>query len=213
MVPLNPITEDIFYVSEGETRNQRFIISAPVKNPTVWQLSKVETVPMIGIKKLTFAQDSWNAQTDYIDIDEQKDGDLFAMYADYYSSTVVPDVPEHDIVTENSIHCDVTCNSNNIKAGGSYKLVTAKFFDDEQNDVTDTYSELVTKDSWSCAIDDIDYTSSEYITWLEQDNKNQIKIKFANNRSFLTKVLIIKCTITDNEKEIVGEVHLEITAL
>lgn len=42
----------------------RIIISAPVEKPNVFQISKVETAPLFGLKRLTFAQDKFDPYTD-----------------------------------------------------------------------------------------------------------------------------------------------------
>ena len=60
---MNPITEDIYYVEE-DNKNMRIIISAPVEKPNVFQISKVETAPLFGLKRLTFAQDKFDPYTD-----------------------------------------------------------------------------------------------------------------------------------------------------
>lgn len=221
IVPLNPITEDIYYITEDNI-NQRIIISAPVKNPNVYKISKVETVPFVGLKRLTFAQDKWNPFTDGFDEEDFAKGDRYAMYADLFTSTVSPDTPKHDEIICNTIHCDLSCNANKIKVGGSYKLITASFFDDNDTDITSNYIPYLSLQSWSCLLrenelsdpnNDIDITNSDLITWLEQSDQNKIKIKFSNNKEYLTKILVIKCSITVGGRNIVGEVHLQVSSV
>lgn len=144
------------------------------------------------------------------------------MYADLYTSTVSPDTPEHDEIVCNVIHCDLSCNANKIKVGGSYKLITASFIDENANDITLNYIPYISSESWSCFIrdnelsnsdNDLDITNSSLVTWLEQSDKNKIKIKFSNNKEYLTKILVVKCSIDKDGRNIVGEVHLQISSV
>lgn len=137
------------------------------------------------------------------------------MYADLYDSNVSPDDPQHteDEKSMDSIHCDLNCNANKIKVGGSYKLITANFFDTNGNEITSEYYQYLTKSNWTCYIDDVDITDSDLITWLEQKESNKIKIKFSDNKEYLTKVLVVKCSVNKDGRSIVGEVHLQISSV
>lgn len=84
-----------------------------------------------------------------------------------------------------AIHCDLLCNANKIKIGGSYKLITAKFFNIQGNEITDEFIPYLAKSSWSCYIknnrreepDEVEVTdNTDLITWLEQKESNKIKI-------------------------------------
>lgn len=144
------------------------------------------------------------------------------MYADLFTSTVSPDTLKHEEVTYNSVHCDLLCNANKIKVGGSYKLITAAFFDESTNDITEKYIPYLSLTTWSCFIrenelsnpdDDVDITNSNLVTWLEQKDNNKIKIKFADNKEYLTKILVIRCSVNKDGRKIVGEVHLQISSI
>ena len=215
IVPLNAITDDIYYIGEDNI-NMRMIISAPqIQIPNVFKVSKVETAPMFGLKRLTFSQSKYNKATDCYDEEELAEGDIFARYADYYDSEVLPDTPEHTESEKqmDSIHCDLICNATKIKVGGSYKLITAKFFNSSDNEITSDFSPYLAKSSWSCYIDDVDITDSNLITWLEQKDSNKIKIKFADNKEYLTKILVVKCSVNKDGRNITGEVQLEISSI
>ena len=92
----------------------RIIISAPVEKPNVFQISKVETAPLFGLKRLTFAQDKFDPYTDGRDDVEIAQGDIFAMYADLYDNEVPTNTPFHtDTETKmDTIHCGNGTNKN-----------------------------------------------------------------------------------------------------
>ena len=211
ILPMNPITEKVFYVNDAN-QNQRLIISAMTENPRVWKVSKCEDMLMgdFGLMRLTFVQEAFNEAIDFVDYNATNpDGskDVYAMYANYHESSLIP---TYDIEFGSpSYGCVLSSSTNTIKAGGSYKTITAKFYDSSGVDVTDNYISALSVDSWSCYIDDVDIKNSGLITLLNQTESNKIKIKFANNMDYLSRVLVIKCSIED----IIGELSLEITNL
>ena len=211
MLPMNSITEKIFYIDDAN-KNQRFVISAMTPNPRTWQVSKVEDMLMgeFGLMRLTFVQVAFNKSTDFIDYDAvNPDGtkDVYAMYANYYESSVPPVVEENIIPP--STTCTLSTSTNTIKIGGSYKTITATFKNSSDVDITDTYLSTLSIDNWHFYIDDVDVTSSGLITILEQATANKIKVKFANNLDYISKVLVVKCIAGD----VVGKLSLEITSL
>ena len=195
-LPMNPITEYFYYSNNG--KNQRLIVGALTKHPTVWQVSKVENAEPFGIQKITLAQDYFDEHMDYVNMQTGE------MYADYYSSTVKP---EYEIKNKS---CILSSSSNIIKCGGSYKLITATIYNSDNNDITSEYLNDITSASWSCSIDGEDFTSSELISWKKQLNSNEIRIKMGDAKKYLTKILTIKCSI---KEDIIGELNLEISAV
>ena len=203
-LPMNSITEKLYYThSDDKNSNQRIVMSAPIDVPIVWKISKVETTQPFGLQKLTLYQDVWKPFADYID-KEDKD-DIFAMYADYYSTNIEPETTEDN--SSNKIQ--ISCNTNTIKAGGSYKLLKVAIFDSSGTDITNKYLDKFSIDCWRCYLNDEDITNSDLITWLEQPSKNHIKIKFSNDRTYLADKLNIECNI----ETLVGKIQLEIIAL
>ena len=194
-LPINDITERIHYLSEDNEENQRLIISTLKPNPSVWFLSKIQDLNPRGILKLTYKQTVFDEHTDYVDWET---GD---MYADYYVNDIAPIDGEETKV----IIASITAINNHLKLGGSYKLLTVKFFDDE-TDVTSEFIDVLSIDNWKCYIDDEEYTDNELITWLVQSDKNKIKIKIGADLSLLSKILKVQCSIGD----IVGEIELEL---
>lgn len=210
-MPLNPITEKVFYVN-GANQNQRLIISAMTENPRTWQVSKCEDMLMgdFGLMRLTFVQVAFNKSTDFVDynaINPDGSKDVYAMYASYYESSMVPEEDTNIEATSNT--CILSASTNTIKVGGSYKTITAAFYDNSETEVTDAYLSELSVDNWKFYIDDVEIENGDLITVLEQTTPNKIKVRFANDMNYLTKILAIKCVVGDT----VGELSLEITNL
>lgn len=92
----------------------------------------------------------------------------------------------------------IIASTDNIKVGGSYKTLACRFYDGNGEEITDTVIADMTREdfTWSCSIDDVDYTeNTDVITWLNGTNIYQKKIKFCNDRSYLTKILEVKCVV------------------
>ena len=160
--------------------------------------------------RLTFVQEAFNDAIDFIDYNATNpDGtkDVYAMYASYYESSVLP---EEDAIVEGAQStCVLSASTNTIKVGGSYKTITATFYDNSRTDITDSYLSELSVDNWKFYIDDIEIKNGDLITVLEQTTPNKIKLRFANDMNYLTKILVIQCAVGD----IVGRLSLEITNL
>ena len=211
MLPLNPITERLFYIGD-DNQNQRLIISAMTDNPRVWKVSKCEDMLMgdFGLMRLTFVQVAFNRSVDFVDYGAKNpDGsnDVYAMYADYYESSVTPH--EEALPTPSLTTCVLSASTGTIKVGGSYKTITATFYDSTGADITDTYLSELSTSSWSFFIDGNEVETGNLITVLEQSVPNKIKVKFTNDASYLSKILQIRCTVG----EIAGQIDLEVTSL
>lgn len=199
-LPMCPYTETIYYTYiNGDYNNQRLIISAPIEQPITWKVSKVDNYQPFGIQKITVAQDRFNPHTDYVNLETGE------MYADYYSSAVTP--VDTDMVNTNT--CSIKVNSAKIKVGGSYKLLTALFYDNNGTDITND----ITNIQWNFSIEG-NVLNNDLLGTLSTNNSNQIKIKFANDRTYLTRLIDIECTgIYNGNEEIKGITSLEITAI
>ena len=211
ILPMNSITERIFYTNDAN-QNQRLVISSMTANPRVWKVSKCEDMLMgeFGLMRLTFVQESFNKSTDFVDYEAiNPDGskDVYAMYADYFESSVSPSEPETPETS--SDNCILSASTNTIKAGGSYKTITANFYNSSGVDITNTYLLTLSIDSWSFYIDDVEIKDGDLIKTLEQPECNKIKIRFANNMDYFSKILVVKCSA----EGIDGCLPLEITNL
>lgn len=184
-LPLNRITEKIWY-STDQNKNMRVLVSAYTDRPVAWKISKVENAQPIGIQKLVIYQDYFDQNKDYIEKDE--DGNIIGMWADYHDSDIEP--IESDPIT-NKLNSEIISSTPKIKVGGTYKLLTLKIYDDDHNEITDSYSDATF--SWKCSVKGEDLT--EKVTWFEVKSKNQIKIKFPNDRTYLDHILDVVCTV------------------
>ena len=184
-LPLNRITEEVWYTTDT-AKNMRVLVSAYTKHPLAWKISKVENAQPIGIQKLVIYQDYFDQNKDYIEKDD--DGNIIGMWADYYDSDIEPIEP--DPIT-NKLNSEIISSTQKIKVGGTYKLLTLKIYDDDHNEITDNYSNATF--SWKCSVEGEDLT--EKVTWFKVKSKNQIKIKFPNDRTYLDYILDVVCTV------------------
>lgn len=203
-LPLNTITEKIWYTNE-QSQNMRVLVSAYTDNPVAWTISKVETANNLGIQILTLYQDFFDQNKDYIEKDS--DGNIIGLWANYYDSNIEPTDPDTPSTTPSNIYGKITASTSTIKVGGSYKTLTLKLYDADDNEITDNYSSATF--DWTCYIkgnetDDL----SNKVTWLNGSLFNQKKIKFPDDRSYLDKILVIKCVVdgveTVEEFELIG---------
>ena len=200
-IPINPITEQLSYIEEN--KNKRLVLSALIKKPHVWQISKVENTKPLGLIKITLDQDSWDEHTDYVNLETGE------MYADYYTSDITPTDPIEPTPTPSSNYGTITASTSTIKIGGSYKTLTATIFDESGVDITNTYSD--TDFEWHCSIDGVDFTNNtDVITWLDGTTFNKQKIKFSNDRSYLEKILEVKCEIIKDTETIETSMQFEL---
>lgn len=169
----------------------RVLVGALTEKPVAWTVSKVENANELGIQMLTLYQDFFDEHTDYVNLETGE------MYADYYGSYIEPiTLPESTIPIKSDVYGKITSSTSTIKIGGSYKNLTTQLYDANGNDITDTFSDETF--NWSCSIEGEDISSkTDVITWLNGTQFNQKKIRFSNDRSYLDKVLNIRCTIAD----------------
>lgn len=186
-IPLNSITEKIWY-NDDENKTMRLIVSAKTEKPLVWSITKIENHDPVGIQKLTLYQNFFNPRKDYIEHDEN--GYIVAMYADYYDSDDESISPV-EITESHSIYAQIVASTSTVKVGGSYKLLTLKVYDQDNNEITEQYSN--SKVNWTCFVNGDDLTNK--MTWLDGKQFNQKKIKFPDERTYLGKVLTIKCSV------------------
>ena len=203
-LPLNSITENLWY-TDDESKNMRVIVSSPTPHPIVWTITKIENSSPIGLQKLTLYQNLFDINKDYIERD--KNGKIIGMWADYYDyKTDINDYGSKDkeeLLT--AISSKIETSSNTLKVGGSYKLLSLHVFNHEL-DITDSYSKY--NFSWSCYINDQDFTNQ--VTWLKQKDFNKIKIKFPNDRKYLNQILNIKCSLEFETSKIDTELKLQL---
>ena len=198
---MNSITEKFWY-SDDNDKNMRLIVSAPIKEPVTWRITKCENAQPLGIQKLTLYQDRFNEHTDYVNLETGE------MYANYFDSEIAPTDPNTPTTPPSSITAKISASTSTIKVGGSYKNLIANLFNDSNEDITTEYADAAF--TWTCSIDNEDWTDK--VTWRSGTEYNQKKVKFPNDTSTIGKILSIKCEIIKNNLPIESEIlPLELT--
>lgn len=204
-LPLNPITEKIWYTNES-SKNMRVLVSSFTDNAIAWQISKVENAQPLGVQKLTLYQDFFDQHRDYIEKDS--DGNIIGMWASYFDSEIAPTDPSTPTTPPSSITARISASTSTIKVGGSYKNLTVNLFNDSNEDITTEYADATF--TWTCSIDDEDWTDK--VTWRAGTEYNQKKVKFPNDTSTIGKILSVKCEIIKDNLPIESEIlPLELT--
>lgn len=198
---MNSITEKFWY-SDDNDKNMRLIVSAPIKEPVTWRITKCENAQPLGIQKLTLYQDRFNEHTDYVNLETGE------MYANYFDSEIAPTDPSTPTTPPSSITARISASTSTIKVGGSYKNLTVNLFNDSNEDITTDYADATF--TWTCSIDDEDLTDK--VTWRAGTEYNQKKVKFPNDASVIGKILSVKCEIVKDNLPIESEIlQLELT--
>lgn len=204
-LPLNPITEKIWYTNES-SKNMRVLVSSFTDNAIAWQISKVENAQPLGIQKLTLYQDFFDQHRDYIEKDS--DGNIIGMWASYFDSEIAPTDPSTPTTPPSSITARISASTSTIKVGGSYKNLTVNLFNNSNEDITTEYADATF--TWTCAIDNEDWTDK--VTWRAGTEYNQKKVKFPSNTSVIGKIMSVKCEIVKDNLPIESEIlPLELT--
>ena len=163
------------------------IIDAPVlSEPRAWNVSKVNRIKNEGLVMVTLAQDKYDQNRDYIELND--DGNVIGMWASYWDLSVEPTLPsEQD--NQSSEYSEITYSgvSPQIKVGGSYKKFTVNFYNE--------LGEIAFKTGdWSFTIDGSDASSviTTLLPSLSKDlEENQIKVKFIGDADYIGKNLIV----------------------
>lgn len=200
-LPLNPITEKIWYTNES-SKNMRVLVSSFTDNAIAWQISKVENAQPLGVQKLTLYQDFFDQHRDYIEKDS--DGNIIGMWASYFDSEIAPTDPSTPSTRPSSITARISASTSTIKVGGSYKNLTVNLFNDSNEDITTEYADATF--TWACSIDDEDWTDK--VTWRAGTKYNQKKVKFPSDTSVIGKILSVMCEVVKENLPIESEILL-----
>lgn len=214
-LPTNSISDTISYISNDNESNQRIIIDIPNYGnpnwiPNTWKVSKIERANVRGRTKITLAQNVFDSHRDYIEKDSE--GNIIGLWADYYTSSIEPTNstnPSEPTPIPTSNSAKITASTSTIKIGGSYKTLSVSVLGENGVDITDNYSDADVK--WTCSIDSVDFTdNTNVIAWLKGNTFNKQKIKFCNDRSYLQKILEVKCTVTKGEEVVEAAMQFEL---
>lgn len=204
-LPYNPITAELKH-------DMRLCISMLNKQPWTFEITKVNNTTPKGIITYTVKQTRFNEERDYVQLNPNEP-DYGDMYADYYSIMHYKD--------NNNCHIDINKGNNfdnknlnnnkyalaieavndKVKIGNS-KVIFAKVYDSENNDITEEYinSECI----WSFeGIDNELIVDRQY--WLDEyDEHNEktkyrfkCKFKFAGDESYIGYNIKVKCKLED----------------
>ena len=199
ILPMNGLSETIFY-------NQRIALSADVNEPVVWRCTKVEQIGPKGIDRLTFAQDVWDGQHDYVERDEY--GKLIGIWCNYYSTILDKQEVPDKTVPVSTTYAEITYSGAKpqLKVGGSYKKFTVTFYDGDG--VIPHKNGL-----WLFKIDGEDVSNKIDIVVPANDDKldeNQIKLKIPKDDSYIGKILNLSYLTSENVN---SSIDVEIIAL
>lgn len=198
-IPLNTITQHFGY-SNMIGQNQRICVSAKVPVPLTYKISKVNNQKPLGIIQVTLDQDNFNQHLDYVERD--KDGNIIGMWANYFDNVVAPADDGEELIPDIP-KCELAAANQTLRVGGSYKTITAKFSRND-TDLSAQYSS--TAKMWNIYLDGEDITFSDLVVVKEDSVANAIKVKFANERSYINKVITVRCTVDKS----VGEIQLSL---
>lgn len=209
-LPLNDITDKLHYLN-GEGKTQRTILSAKTSYPLTWKISKIENSKPIGILKVTTKEDEFNPKTDYIEKDDQ--GYVIGMWADYYSADKTEPIDNDPEPTPSRfIKCELSCTSPTIKAGGSYRTLTARFIDPEGNDVSD--DPRIGTRTWDFFLDSDFGTDIDNDVEVKYDtNPNIIKVKVLAIREYFNHYLVVNLRTHSDYTDTFGSTGQTITII
>lgn len=201
-LPWSPISAELKH-------DMRLFISMLQEEPYVYIITKVDNTSPKGVVTYTVKQDEYEPEHDYVSLNPNND-DYGDMYANYYSSDVLPE--ENKESFDYSKYTMVIESANyNVKLGNS-KVLTAKIYDAENNDITKIYSgyECI----WNINLEQSEDIQEQLIVVdecysLKDGNEFKCKFKFNGDEQYLGNNINVTCQI-DNMST---EVSLDIVAL
>ena len=180
-LPFNEVSSNLYY-------DQRLIISAPMKEPITWRVSKPEALHPKGIYKLTLAQDRFNPTTELVDLENG------IMIADYNLSPVTPQAAIED--RPDDFKVTYSGASPSLKVRGGYRTFTVMF-----------WKGVVDWSTVSFTINNEDAAS----LLATSINGDKIRIRFLGDEQYLGKIVVMKVKDETGRKE--ASIELEVIAL
>lgn len=165
-MPRNPISNQLFY-------DDRFMISDLIPEPIVWKVTKVENVHPFGINKLTLAQEKFNHDTDYVNMDTGE------MWASYYSQPLAPD--KNDFSLE-------FVGTNSIKVRGLKRTIKIHDYDSDIHEI-----------EWKFTIDG---TAADDLIEFEYVDEQTVSIYFKGGNTYIGSILTIAAKSGSKESQI-----------
>lgn len=179
-LPMNPISEKLTY-------DQRLIVSAPINCPLTWRITKVENTIPLGINRLSLYQDSFDSNRDYVNLETGE------MYADYYSSSVLPSRPSGP---SGQPYGEIIVSTDNIRIGGGDKTIQVQWYsaDGQASSDCQAYAQ-----DWHFAINgqpaDHLLSVTPVLSGSNEAVPNVIRLCFLGNYAYLTKLLHVSVSV------------------
>ena len=165
---------------------QRFLISDEGRMPPLsYDVATITDTMPIGITKFVISQGTFDQTHDNAEL----------MLADYYINNVEPEENDPEIATMSTATITYNGAQPTVKVGGSFKIFTASFSD--ENIEVDKW--LLSDENGDISVDTSNYTI-EYLG-------KQMKLKVAQNYELIGKVLIIQVIGADKST---AEVRVEV---
>lgn len=185
-------------ISSEIKHDMRFFISMIQDEPYVYQISKVQNANPKGIIECTVVQDRFDSNKDFVD-NNPESLTYGEMYADYYSSTIIPEeVPLDKEITKDIL--SIEAKTYGVRINGGSKVVYAKVTDYNGNDVTKKYdsNDLI----WNCELKNCEHDINTLISIdknysSKEENKYKLKFKFLGDEQYLNKIITVKLKVKD----------------
>ena len=188
-------------ISSCLRHDTRLFISMLQKEPWVYKITKVNNTTPKGIITFTVKQDRFSPDTDYVQLDPSAPD-----YGDMYADLNVSDV---GVCENDNFDCDnlqylqhvliIESVNNTVKLGAT-KVLTAKIYDGENNDVTDMYINNQCDWKFTGTNEDLVVNKESWLDEYYDDNGNQkyrfkCKFKFTGDETCLGSNLNVACNI------------------
>lgn len=202
-LPWTPIASELRH-------DMRLFISMLQEEPWVYRITKVKNTSPKGIITFTIKQDRYEPEHDYVCLDPSNE-DYGDMYADFFASDVSP-CSNDDSFNCNNLNYDkytmiIEAANYNVKLGTS-KVLTAKIYDAENNDVTSEY--LSSECIWNVEL--VGTSSEGNLIVIDEDyhlkdgNKFKCKFKFNGDEQYLSQNINVTCKIDNMSTNILLDI-------
>ena len=182
-------------ISSEVKHDQRLFISMIQDEPFVYKVSKIKNTAPKGIITVTVEQTQYDPDKDYVDNDP-KSPTYGEMYADYYSSTVVPE----EQVKVNNYKLSIEAKTYSVRINGGTKVLYAKLLDHDGNDIINNIDSSKLK--WSFSFKDNEFAEDNLIKIdkaysLEDKNQYKCKFKFNGDETYLGERITVTLALDD----------------
>ena len=217
--------QDKFYLPYNQISTElrhdtRLCISMLQREPWTYVITKVDNTTPKGIITFTVKQDKFDQNNDYVQMDPNEDdyGDMYAdalkLYPDYFESDVYPCRNDNFDCTDlkyDKYTLIIEAPNDKVKIGYS-KVLIAKIYDAENNDVTSFFknSECI----WDFKLEETNLVRKKLIVIdedysLKDGNKFKCKFMFDGDEQYIERNITVTCQIEDMH----ANIELDVVAL